>query len=489
MPKFNFDKRFQVEVLGLVLQNYDFLTFTSDLIKPEYFDNKIYAWLFLTMRNYYQDYNTKCTDTVLFNEIKKAANLNRIKEEELEEYESTVTRMTNKVREEDYVKDEIIRFCRKQQLKKVYEETIPMASSDDDDVWDEIVKRVQSAASIGSNLNDIGIRYFEDYQERARRRVSEEDRIIVPTGITELDFYLNGGVKDRQLGMWMGGTGVGKSIVLPHCGKRAVVGGGKVVHYTLELPDDDIADRYDSSWSRVPYQELADNSLKINKRIGELGKKYGNSLIIKEFPTRQATVGTLRSHLTRVINNEFQPTLVIVDYLDLLKPSTSYNDLYADLGAITADLRGLLGEFRLPGWTATQTNRSGYASNVADVEHVSDSIQKMFVVDINISICMNNEERANKEARLFIAKNRNGPAKVEIAIKTAYDRMSFYAPAAPPVPKPVVEHNEPVKRRRRPAKKIDNTLSDPIEEPTETPKKRRRKFKTISFPMGPKIDE
>jgi replicative DNA helicase len=155
---------------------------------------------------------------------------------------------------------------------------------------------------------------------------------------------------------------------------------------------------------------------------------YGDSLVIKFYPTKTATISTIRSHLQQLRNNKFYPDLVIVDYADLLKPTSNYNDQYADLGATFADLRGLAGELNIPVWTATQVNRAGIMADAPDIEHVSDSLQKMMIADIAIAIAMTKEERAVHRARLFIQKNRNGPAKREVQIHTAYDRMCFYRP-------------------------------------------------------------
>lgn len=459
--KFTFDKDFQQEVISLAFQKWDFLVFAADVVQPDYFDDKILIWFYQALIAHYRKYNQKPSLSVMKNEMLKAVKSKRIKEEEISAYLEVYQELDEEVVAEEYIRDEVVRFCRRQKLKRTVMELVEMAHSEDDAVWDAMVDKIADVVNVGANAQDMGTQYFKDWEERLRARRMGEDKITIPTGITDLDDVIGGGLKTSQLMIWMAGTAVGKSIALAHCGKRAVVQGFKVVHYTLELSEQDIADRYDSSWSRIPISTLEDNETQLAAKLQRYGKAYGNSLIIKEYPTKSATVNTLRSHLTMLINNGYTPDLVIVDYLDLLKPLTNYSDAYADLGTLTAHLRGLAGEFKIPIQTATQVNRSGMQSDVVELAHVSDSFAKMFVADVVVAICMNREERAANRARLFTSKNRNGPANVEVKINTAYERMCFFDPA----PK-----GEPVEAM------VDETVM--------VRKKKKRKLKEVDFPVN-----
>ena len=48
--KFPFGRDFQIEILALTLQKYEFLLTTVELFKPEYFEDKILVWFWQTIR-------------------------------------------------------------------------------------------------------------------------------------------------------------------------------------------------------------------------------------------------------------------------------------------------------------------------------------------------------------------------------------------------------------------------------------------------------
>jgi len=587
---FTFDRDFQIGIVALMIQDFEFLLLSANLIQPNYFEDPVLMWFFQKVRDYYLDYNITPDVLVLNNEMNKAHQAGRIKDIDLPSYVIVADKLHLRVDAKDYVIDEVVRFCRRQSVRKALLESAPMAETDDPEAWDKIEAKMREACNTGAHIKDVGIEYFLSYQERLRNRLLKAEDNIFPTGITELDRILGGGVKPGQLFIWLGGSGHGKclqkgtkvlrfdgtvvavedvkvgdlllgpgtnktqrkvlsltsgteelwkvepfqgmsfvctydhvltlvnmntkvfiditvrdyiamdagfkvqhkltrlapkflpydqvytgiksitsvgegeyygfmldgdhrfllsdftvthnSVALPHCGRRAVIGGHKAAHYTLELSQEDVAERYDSAWSCVPVHHVLQETATVVEHLTKVKMKYGNSLVIKEYPSGQATVNTIRQHLTSLRNVGFNTDVVVVDYGDLLKPQTNYNDEYADLGSIFRDLRGLGSELKVPVFTATQVNRPGMSQEIVDIDSVSDSFRKVQIADIVVALCASPEELRNGIMRLYVAKNRNGPAKRMVTIRTDYSRMVFYdpfgvvTPVVPPGPPP-----------------------------------------------------
>ncbi|MBW2610693.1 MAG: hypothetical protein JRC68_10180 [Deltaproteobacteria bacterium] len=73
------------------------------------------------------------------------------------------------------------------------------------------------------------------------------DRGDIPTGITELDSLLKGGMKKTELLLLIALTGGGKTTGLIHFGKTGMIVGHRVMHYTYEHEENYTLAKYDLS--------------------------------------------------------------------------------------------------------------------------------------------------------------------------------------------------------------------------------------------------
>jgi replicative DNA helicase len=233
------------------------------------------------------------------------------------------------------------------------------------------------------------------------------NRFAVATGIDAIDekTILNGGLGKGELGVVVAATGVGKSHFLTMVGSSALKTGKNVVHYTLELTETAVGIRYDSNICGIPSSEVQDRKEEVLEKYksGELGR-----LIIKEFPTGTATVGTIRNHLEKLSLRGFTPNLLVIDYADIMRSSREFDALRLELKLIYEELRNLAMEKSIPIWTASQSNRDGSSSDVVGLENMSESYGKAMVADVVLSLSRKPSEKATGSGRLFVAKNRAG---------------------------------------------------------------------------------
>ena len=105
------------------------------------------------------------------------------------------------------------------------------------------------------------------------------------------------------------------------------------------------------------------------------------------------------------------PDLIIVDYADLLRDVGTRNDaaIRHILGNIYEDLRGLSGEFQIPVWTASQSNRSSLEDEVIGAEKIAESYAKIMTADFVMSLSRKIEDKIANTGRVHIIKNRFGP--------------------------------------------------------------------------------
>lgn len=320
----------------------------------------------------------------------------------------------------DYVKEQSLDFCRKQNLKKAMMKSVALLQSCS---FDEISKTINDALKLGSD-NNFGYDYVADFEERFKPKF----RNPITTGWQEMDDITGGGLGKNELGVVIAPTGAGKSMVLVHLGVQALLEGKNVIHYTLELQDTVVGNRYDSCLTKLPLTDIKDFKDEVLEKVKEIEGR----LIIKEYPTKSASTATIRSHLERMVKRGIKPGMIIVDYGDLLRPTVVRKEKRNELESTYEELRALSAEFGCPVWTASQTNRSGLNAEVVTMESISEAFSKCFVADLIFSVSRTIEDKQANTGRIFIAKNRNGADGMVYPI--FMDTSNVSIKFAPPMP-------------------------------------------------------
>lgn len=411
---------YQAKVLAYMLQNPEFCDIAGSHLEVEHFNNKALQWFFTAIAQS----EHHLTPVLLQEELVRAVKEKSIKQEEIAKFVALQDIIKERVvpSEEDYIKDKIGTFIRTQSVRKALMDSIELAKNSE---WDEIVGMMQDAVASGINLEEAGYDYLGLIEERIYERANERAFRKIPSGIPDLDALSYGGIKNGQMGMIVGGTGRGKSIFLQWLARTALLLNKKVVYFTFELGKLDIADRFDSMFATVKPQELNDYQAHVLEEITKLKNTYGKSLIIQHYPADTATINTLKDFCRRLSQAGIAPDLVIIDYLDLMKPHREYSSEHAEIDAITKGIVGFAAEFDTSIWTATQMNRSGMVSDTPDEAGMAGYVGKQYHADMVLWMAQTKEEREDELMRIWVSKNRNGRVGT-IHLSTDYSYMTFY---------------------------------------------------------------
>jgi hypothetical protein len=195
------------------------------------------------------------------------------------------------------------------------------------------------------------------------------------------------------------------------------------------MSEDKIAQRFDSIITGLPNSSLkyASYQLKLKDRLNKfLEKSPGSRLVIKEFPTGMATVNTIRSLLIQLRNYEdFIPDIVIVDYLELLRPIRNIDAEYMAQQRICEELRGLAMEYNCLIWSASQTNRQGSKVSIITETELGDSFGKIRVADYAISLNQTPEEYESSTMRIYVMKARDAKQKYIVPCNVNYTNLQM----------------------------------------------------------------
>jgi len=392
-----FGKKFQENMCQLMLEDRPFYDQIIEVLNINFFEKK-YLQIFTEMLiNYREEYQTHPNLQVM--EIKLRTELNHHDKLTAKSVTDFFTRIksSGKIEESEYVKDKAIDFCRKQVLKEAMMKSVKLLKSSS---FDQIEKVIQDALKLGTD-NNFGHHFIKD----AHSRFEHIARDPITTGWDSMDETCKGGLGKNELGVVIAPTGAGKSMVLVHLACQGIKQGKTVVYYTLELKDTVVGARFDCCLTNTPLNEHKQRKNEILDNIHDLE----GSLIIKEYPTKSASVQTIKNHIEKLRRRGIYPDMIMVDYADLLRPTRSSGEKRHELEETYEGLRGLAQTFELPIWTASQTNRSGLNAEVITMESISEAFNKCFVADFIFSLSRTVQDKSANKGRLFIAKNRNGP--------------------------------------------------------------------------------
>tara|TARA_R110001592_G_scaffold188358_6_gene433622 strand:+ start:52850 stop:54241 length:1392 start_codon:yes stop_codon:yes gene_type:complete len=413
-----YGKAFQEKIFQGIITDQEWAKQMSEVMKPHFFDLKYIQYLTDRYFAYFEKYKCFPTMQLLITIIRDELNgmgADGLLREQIVEFLHRV-RANPHPGDLQYVKDRTLDFCKRQAFKEALEQAVDLVG---DDKFESVVELMKKAVSVGMP-HSIGHDFFEDMEARFQEIV----RITCPTGLDYLDTkeVLDGGLGRKELGVIVAPTGVGKSHWLVAMGAEAMRRGKNVVHYTFELSETAVGKRYDANLVGVNSNSIRENRDLIKdyyKENEDLGR-----LVIKEYATRTASVATLRNHIEKLKLRAFIPSLVIIDYADIMRSSKSYDSIRHELMLIYEELRQLSQDFNLPIWTASQSNRAGSGADVVGLENMSEAYGKAMVADVVVTIARKPEEKSSGFARIFVAKNRAGrdglifPVKIDTSMST-----------------------------------------------------------------------
>ena len=252
-----------------------------------------------------------------------------------------------------------------------------------DKISEKVRNDISSKLAINFSSGDSGLNFFDS---EAHIQIAKTGN---PTGFTFFDKTLGGGWNPKSLVVFSGRPKVGKSMVLGNIAARSFIIGNVTGLVTVELPERQYMKRIGSNILNIrsdDYSGITDSSKAkiIATKIAEL-KASGNikgELYVKDFPTGSVTAIDIENYFLRLenkINRKFK--VIVVDYLNLLRPIKDQNGLYEKIKAISEELRGVAMRNEWCIISATQVRREDVDNFDLGMESVAESFGLIHTVD------------------------------------------------------------------------------------------------------------
>lgn len=236
----------------------------------------------------------------------------------------------------------------------------------------------------------------------------------IPSNIPSLNKYTTG---------WRGGqiitiaarTGIGKSVFAVNSAVTACSAGKTTLFFSLEMSEEEINDRVVASVSGVPMYRLHQGTLRDDEK--ELVSK-GNSeiaemkLIIESEP--ELTIDAIRAKALKIAQSETGLDLIIIDYLQLITPTSKNSNRQVEVAAISRAVKILAKQLEIPIMVLVQANRekSNEESRPPRIDDIRES--GAIAQDSSVVILLHREKAEDSDTipktQIILGKNRNGVA-------------------------------------------------------------------------------
>jgi replicative DNA helicase len=301
----------------------------------------------------------------------------------------------------------------------------------------DLIERAEAALfRIGHDTGKAEIRSIEDVLHDEMDKLvelSKKDARLtgVASGFNDLD-DLTGGFQPGNLIVLAARPAMGKSSLATNFAENAALDHGvPVALFSLEMSETELAHRFLASQARVSSDELrkgrvkADRWPKVNSAAGKLA---GAPLFIDD--SSDLGVLELRAKARRLAARQGLG-LVIVDYLQLMRPDGRADSRVEQIGQISRGLKILARELHVPVVAVSQLSRA-VESRHPPIPMLSDLRESGSIEqDADVVMFVYRDEYYDKEserlgeADLILAKHRNGPTgQVTLSFLPKYPKFA-----------------------------------------------------------------
>jgi len=397
--------KLEENLLYLCLTDIKILSENISRINEDFFSED-YKWIWIYLKKCFTNYGTLLNENI----IEDFAREENRSEKDIEKFKTIYTFLLTCSITPDYIHYLIEELNRVSLFKKVITITNDSLNRFKEGKHSTAVDVLFSGLlSLFSN-SDLYLsrgEYIESFNERKKeleeKIENSEKSYGVLTGISKLD-EITRGLFPGELGLVMGKTSIGKSMLVLHFARNAFWNGKKVLYIVEEMPLRQVFMRIDAAFSGIEYFKFKSGTIlpfekeKWEMRIKELENLYqvGSRLYVVHMPVG-CTVEAIKREIEYIrICKKETIDLLIVDDLDMMEYPKQLSEEQGQ-ARNARGLKGIAGEYNIPVWFTTQITTKAYKKEMLDSEDVGWSRRKIHVADFVIGLVQTEVSDINEE--------------------------------------------------------------------------------------------
>ena len=266
----------------------------------------------------------------------------------------------------------------------------------------------------------------------------------IPTGFTKIDSILSG-LQKSELIILGARPSVGKTSLALDIARQAANAGHVIGFFSLEMAREEILDRIISAESQVPLWRIRTGRITDDSEFMMIQESLDRLSHVKFFIDDSPSLNILQMRsMARRLQVENGLELLVVDYLQLIKPRTNSDNVVQQVTEISRGLKSLARELKVPVLALSQLSR-GVEQRDHKVPRLSDLRESGSIEqDADVVAFIYRKDRDVQDppedekniAQIIIAKHRNGPTgqatlrfdEERASFKTVDERYEFNEP-------------------------------------------------------------
>ena len=422
-------KAFESDLMFMMMRNRKKYIKFSKKIDPDHWENDVFRWVYVVIKNYFKRYKKLPTLEVYKNELLKTS----METSNKKIYYSVIKKVYKKKAKSSskYIEDNINEhLSRRSFLKAVGKAVENIEKSDIDSIKKKLLTNIILDETL---VEDNTVRVLKDWKARQilrkqLKKIPLEKRFIsTPYSIINAATQ---GIQVTEAATIAGLTSVGKSALTHEFGLNSLLEGLNVLHFPLENTKEQTAQRYDSRMTEVKYDTI--KLYNFNKaELGNFEKTFEaissslkNDVVIKELHRNKTDILAINNEVELLKLDGFDVEFIIIDSCDIMASSSKFDSYRLDRASIYWDFKDYCKIKRIPGLTTTQLKATAKWKR-AGVEDLAEAYDKARILDIVYLVSQTKEEFKDNIVDFTIGKNRDGVAGIGVKLFKDLSKMRF----------------------------------------------------------------
>jgi replicative DNA helicase len=286
-------------------------------------------------------------------------------------------------------------------------------------------------------IRSIGDILHEETDKLHRLSVSKTPLTGTPSGFKDLD-EKTGGFQPGNLIVLAARPSMGKSALVANIAENAVLAGHATALFSLEMSESELAQRFVASQARIKGEDLRRGKVAESRwpKILEACQRLSDAPMYVD-DSSDTGVLEIRAKCRRLhAQVEGGLGLIIVDYLQLMRPEGNVESRVEQVSQMSRGLKGLARELGVPVIALSQLSRAVEQRGRDDKKPILSDLRESGAIEQDADLVMfiyrdeyyNPDSERPGEADIIIAKHRNGPiGEVQLTFQREYPRFMNYA--------------------------------------------------------------